>query len=469
MSVAGAAVCLLLAVAIRMGVGRVPQYVAAHQVHLFVIPLIYAFTLYVFDVHLGRRRRDLALWTVTHAGANLLAWCLALMFVYLQGVDRIGRGIFGLFGLLHLVFSMGWRYLWEQTAAQLLPPLRALVVGTGEQAVEVAMMLRSVPGSGMVPVGFVDTGDGKPEERTADLPVHSGTAALREVAEAARADRLILTPPYARDAETLRQLVRCRLDKFEVLDGVELYEAITGRVPLKYVTDYWALLLSLSPRRLVNSTLKRSTDLLLGGVLLAASLPVMGLVALLIKIFSAGPVFYVQERLGQHGRGFPMIKFRTMVVDAEAGNGPMMARENDPRITPLGRVLRKLRLDELPQLINVLCGHMSLVGPRPEREVFVADFSQRVPVFRPGRRQSDAVGAYVFDGWREAIHLYSTRLLVKPGLTGWAQVSYPYASSLDETRTQFEYDLYYIKHQSLLFDLAIMLRTASVLVRPSGR
>jgi lipopolysaccharide/colanic/teichoic acid biosynthesis glycosyltransferase len=446
-------------------------YVIAHPVDLFVIPLIYAFTLYVFDAHVEQRRTrgDLALWIITHAGANLLAWCMALMFVYLQGVDRLGRGIFGLFGLVHLIVSLGWRYLWERTATQLLPPARALIVGTGEPAVAVASLLRSTPGSGLAAVGFVDTGDGKPAEHASDLPVHSGVPALREVADATQAHRLILTQPYPRDAEWFRHLVRCRLDGFEVLEGVDLYEDLTGRVPLKYVDDYMALLLSLSRLRLVNSSVKRATDLLLGGVLLVAFLPVMGLVALLIKMFSPGPIFYLQERMGQHGRGFPMIKFRTMVVDAEAKSGPTMARENDPRITPLGRALRAWRLDELPQLINVLLGHMSLVGPRPEREVFVTDFSQRVPVFRPGRRKSDAAGAYVFDGWREAIHLYSTRLLMKPGLTGWAQVSYPYASTLDETRMQFEYDLYYIKHQSLLFDLAIILRTASVLVRPSGR
>jgi lipopolysaccharide/colanic/teichoic acid biosynthesis glycosyltransferase len=194
----------------------------------------------------------------------------------------------------------------------------------------------------------------------------------------------------------------------------------------------------------------------------------MAAVALAIRLTSHGPILYSQERLGQYGIPFSMIKFRTMVPDAEAQTGPVMATEGDPRITRIGATLRRTRLDELPQIFNILRGEMSLVGPRPERNKFVSEFSSRVPVVRGGRRRGDSAESTFVTGWREAIHLYSLRLLVKPGLTGWAQVNYPYASSMDETREQVAYDLYYIKHQSILFDLSIMLRTASVLVRPSG-
>jgi lipopolysaccharide/colanic/teichoic acid biosynthesis glycosyltransferase len=158
-----------------------------------------------------------------------------------------------------------------------------------------------------------------------------------------------------------------------------------------------------------------------------------------------------------------------MVPNAEERSGPVMSQKNDPRITPVGAFLRWTRLDELPQLVNILRGEMSLVGPRPERDVFVSEFSAKVPLLRPGRRRTDASGTVLMTGWREAIHLYSLRLLVKPGLTGWAQVNYPYASTLEETREQFEYDLYYIKNQSLLLDVAILCRTPFSLVWARGR
>jgi lipopolysaccharide/colanic/teichoic acid biosynthesis glycosyltransferase len=299
--------------------------------------------------------------------------------------------------------------------------------------------------------------------------VYTGVALLRGLAADVGAGYVILTPPYQRDEELVKELVRCRLDGIEVIDAVQLHESLTGRMPIQYVEDQWALFLALSSLRPINPALKRTIDLLGALAGLAVAAPLMLVAAAMVRLSGPGPILYRQERLGRLGRPFQIVKFRTMVPDAEAKTGAVWAEKDDPRVTRLGRLLRWARLDELPQLINVLQGDMSLVGPRPERETFVAGFLQKIPVFRRGRRKGDPDGFEFVGGFREVINLYSTRLLVKPGLTGWAQVKYPYAASLEETRDKFEYDLYYIKNQSLLFDVAILLRTVWMVLNPRGR
>ncbi len=466
-SVGGAIVSLLLAIVIRYRIERLPANILHFETQIFVIPLIYAATFYVFDANAPRNRRDPALLVVTYFCANVVACLVALAFVYLQGLDRLGRGVFGLFATVEAGISIGSRLLLDRVAAHLFPPRRTLIVGPAEEAQKLLRLLRDATNSRLKPVAVLNTSDGKSETEL-DCPVYVGSTALRELATTERADCVVLVPPYKREGDLFRQIAHCRLDGVEVFDAVEVYEATSGRVPLDSVIDYWALFLSLNKIRPVNVTLKRVIDLVFSSILVILAAPLMAMIALLIKALSPGPVFYCQERLGHKGTRFPMIKFRTMIPDAEALTGPVMATANDSRVTPLGRFLREWRLDELPQLINVLRGEMSLVGPRPEREAFATDFGQRVPVFRRALRRNDAEGTYVYAGWREAIHLYPTRLFVKPGLTGWAQVNYPYASSLAETKEQFEYDLFYLQNQSLLFDMSILLRTVGVLIRPTG-
>ncbi len=456
---------LLLAIAIRLGAEGVPAYLTGFKTQILATSLIYAGVFYAFGVEYAAIRRNYSLWIITHVSANTVAWLISLAFVYLQGLDRIGRGVFILFGALHLFISIGWHLLRVRLSDRWIPPKRALVVGSGEPAQIISGILRNSPKWRLYPVALLQVGDEKTETNLEDFPIYKDSATLHEVARMLKADCLILTPLYKRDDDLVMQLVRCRLDGIEILDSDDLYEAITGRISLNVIDDYWAIYLSLGRIRPINPALKRMVDIVLTIGLLPIAAPIIGVVSLLIKILTPGPVFYRQERLGQHGRPFQVLKFRTMVPDAEAKTGAVWAKEDDPRVTPLGRFLRKWRLDELPQLFNVLRGEMSLVGPRPEREIFVFDFLEKVPVFRPGRRKVDCEGTYFFDGWREAINLYSTRLLVKPGITGWAQVNYPYAASLEETREKLEYDLYYVKHQSILFDLSILLRTVMMISR----
>jgi exopolysaccharide biosynthesis polyprenyl glycosylphosphotransferase len=226
-----------------------------------------------------------------------------------------------------------------------------------------------------------------------------------------------------------------------------LYEQLTGRVPIEHVgSGDWAVILPLSSERLTQRlylAAKRLLDIVLAFIGLAGFTLVLPFVALLMQIDSRGAIFYAQERLGRGGRPFRLIKLRTMIPDAEKGTGPVWTQHGDPRITRLGGWLRKTRLDEFPQLVNVLRGEMSIVGPRPERPHFVDLLTQQIPFYR-------------------------TRLAVKPGLTGWAQVCYRYGNSVDDALIKLQYDLYYIRHQSLWLDVVIILRTVGKMITLSG-
>ena len=219
----------------------------------------------------------------------------------------------------------------------------------------------------------------------------------------------------------------------------DFYEDVFRSVPVRHVSAVWLLARGWDSSDHVREASKRLSDVGLALLLLLAGAPLVALVALVQRVVDPGPTFYVQTRVGRYGRPFRMLKLRTMRVDAEAA-GPLWAAPDDPRRTRLGALLRRTRLDELPQVVNILRGEMSFVGPRPERPEFVADLERAVP-------------------------FYSWRHLVRPGLTGWAQINYPYGASLEDAERKLEFDLYYLRHVSLWTDAAIVLRTASEALR----
>ncbi len=237
-------------------------------------------------------------------------------------------------------------------------------------------------------------------------------------------------------------LLSFRVQGIEVLDSVEFYEQLAEKIPVESLNPSHLIFGTGFKRSAVMQTSKTCMDMVysVAGILLA--LPIGIILAILIKLDSEGPVLYRQERIGKNGRPFNLLKFRSMRQDAEGASGPVWASENDPRVTRVGRVMRTLRLDEIPQLLNVLRGEMSFVGPRPEREVFVQQLREKIPY-------------------------YDLRLTVKPGLTGWAQVKYRYGATENDALEKLQYDLYYIKHLSPLFDLTIILDTLGVVI--SGR
>jgi sugar transferase (PEP-CTERM system associated) len=276
-------------------------------------------------------------------------------------------------------------------------------------------------------------------EIAASAPLRSCGVADR--VRAARAGVLVVAADYRRGLD-VRELLECRLRGTEVLDAARFVERALRKVPVGLVRPS-DLVFSAGFRRppwLLYA--RRMVSLVAAVALLLAAAPLLLIAAVLIKLDSPGPVLYTQERVGAGGRPFRMYKLRTMRRDAEAA-GARWAATNDPRVTRVGRLLRRYRVDELPQLVNVLRGEMGVIGPRPERPEFVAQLRQQIPY-------------------------YDLRTLVPPGITGWAQICYPYAASLEEAREKLHYDLYYVKHLSLLLDLTILFHTAKVVLFGRG-
>ena len=221
------------------------------------------------------------------------------------------------------------------------------------------------------------------------------------------------------------------------------YENHLGRIDLDMLSASEWLMTPGFPAGGLTAVLKRLSDIIVGLALLSLTLPLMALTMLAIKIDSPGPVFYRQQRVGRFDKPFTLLKFRSMTADAEAGGNPVWAQRNDPRVTRVGRFIRATRIDELPQLVNVLVGEMSLVGPRPERPHFVEQLSRAIPFYRQ-------------------------RSYVKPGVTGWAQINFPYGASVEDAREKLAYDLYYVKNRSLLLDAAVLVSTVRVVLFGEG-
>jgi exopolysaccharide biosynthesis polyprenyl glycosylphosphotransferase len=340
----------------------------------------------------------------------------------------------GLFLLLVLV-----RWLLARLTAIGFFTQRALIVGSDREAAEAIQLIRRTPQPGIKVYGVIaETPEmvGKPIE---GVPVVGELADLPVAMETYNVTTLIVATSQETEWAVLKQLRPYRYRGVALMDLMALHEQLAKEIPLAYVNDDWLMAASMNNSRLHIAKVKRLMDIVIAlcGLILAA--PLGGVVALLIKLTSRGPVLYRQERLGRESVPFTLLKFRTMRLNAEAETGPVWADDDDPRITAVGRWLRKTRIDEIPQLINVLRGEMSLIGPRPERPEFVRELSEKIP-------------------------FYGERLLVQPGLTGWAQVNFPYTCSVEETRRKLQYDLYYIKHMSFTLDCLVLLRTVKIVL-----
>jgi lipopolysaccharide/colanic/teichoic acid biosynthesis glycosyltransferase len=272
---------------------------------------------------------------------------------------------------------------------------------------------------------------------------HATPRSLYDLVRELEVDILVVAIEDRRDRLPTEQLLHCRLAGIPVREQEAVYEQITGKIAVEALRPSYLIFNEGFSRHPWNELSKRAVDVLLASLLLLLTWPLMIATAIAIRMDSDGPILFSQERVGRDGQLFTLLKFRSMRADAEKMTGPVWATQDDPRITRVGRFIRRTRLDELPQIFNVLAGHMSLVGPRPERQHFVDDLAAKIPYFRQ-------------------------RHIVKPGLTGWAQINYRYGSTFEDALQKLQYDLFYIKNQSLLFDLSILFNTVKIVILRKG-
>lgn len=320
---------------------------------------------------------------------------------------------------------------------------RVLVLGTGAQAAMVHGALLDGARSGMQCVGFLPT-SGPIEHRVPTHQVLSSRMSLADAVREFRVNEVVVAVQQQRGGILpIRELLSCRLQGVLVSDPAGFFERVRGELPLDALKASWLIYGDGFRQSLARRLVKRLFDLVASLVLLVVTAPVMLVTAIAIALESGRPVIFRQERVGLNGRSFVLLKFRSMRTDAEKDGAPKWAAANDPRVTRVGAFIRKVRIDELPQLFNVLKGEMSFVGPRPERPYFVDQLTEKIPY-------------------------YGARHSVKPGITGWAQVRFTYGASLADSIRKLQFDLYYVKNHNLLLDLAILFATIRVVLRGEG-
>ncbi|PKN16214.1 MAG: glycosyl transferase [Deltaproteobacteria bacterium HGW-Deltaproteobacteria-23] len=417
---------------------RVGTFVACISV---LLASSYIFDLYNISKHQSRKQIFFKSFSATVAAFLLLT---AIFFLYPQLF--IGRGLLAIFLTLFLLMQFAWHVLFILGVHHSMLAENILILGANRVAKELGELICATSRFNFSLAGLIKC-DADSESAQVPLEMIVGRAHdLREIVQQKNITRILVALDDRECMEALfKDLYCCKLTGVEINPCAAFYEELTGKVLLSSRKIDEELIYSSSFRhRAVISAVKRLLEVTLLLVILLLTLPFSPLIALLVKLDSSGPILYRQVRVGQWGKEFTLYKFRTMHDNAEFETGPVWAQEDDPRIGRIGRILRKWRIDELPQLFNVLKGEMSLIGPRPERPEFVYKLGADFP-------------------------LYLTRHAVKPGITGWAQVKYTYAASVEDAYVKLAYDLYYIKHASPRLDLIIILETFKVLILGRGR
>jgi sugar transferase (PEP-CTERM system associated) len=357
----------------------------------------------------------------------------------------IGRGVFFIAAVLVISLVITWRLAFTWLAKHVRPRERLLLVGTNPAAIDLARELFERRHElGVEIVGFVDPDPNRVGTAVINPGVVGTVDDIPLLVSRFAVDRVVVSLTEARGRLPMDRLLDIRLRTGVAFDHLaSVYEEYTGKIALENLRPSWLIFSQGFRKTRALMAAKRTIDVTLAILGLITAGPIMILAAGLVKLTSRGPVMYHQERVGLHGRVFTVHKLRTMQHDAEASSGPVWSQPNDVRVTRIGRLLRLTRLDEVPQLWNVLRGEMSLVGPRPERPSFVEQLTASIP-------------------------FYPQRHVVKPGLTGWAQIRYAYGASVEDAVEKLQYDLYYIKNLSIALDLVIVLETIKTVVLRRG-
>lgn len=438
-------VSLLIATAVRfLDLRTVTHYLYATGTfaRFGLVVLVCVLALYyndLYDFRLLNRRSEIFVPLLQALGIA----CLALALLYYVDPDlSLGRGIAMLAAPPIVMFVLGWRLLLDTSGLWLRRPERVLIMGTGAPGISLVRAVHGRSDLALRVVGFLDEKGENIGKSLVNPGIIGATEDVEKVVAQQEIDRVVLSLAERRGRTPVRQLLHLKFAGISVEDAHSLYERLTGRIMLENLSPSWLILSDGFRKPTLMLRAKRVCDVLVSLFGIVLALPLMALIALAIWLETGTPILYRQTRVGLWSHPFEMLKFRSMRQNAEA-NGPCWAAADDRRITLVGRILRGLRLDELPQLYNVLRGQMSLVGPRPERPEFCALLEQEIPYF-------------------------AQRHTVRPGITGWAQIKYQYGASVEEIKTKLEYDLFYIKHLSILLDLAIIFETAKVMLRRRG-
>jgi sugar transferase (PEP-CTERM system associated) len=405
------------------------------------ILILYFYDLY--DYVVMTNRRELMLRMVQALG---IAWALLALLFYFVPQLLIGRGVLVISVPLVIALLIGWRLFIHSLTGHPDIGEKILVVGTGKTALDTAEAVWERRDAGYRIAGFVSENGAKPLQKLGKSIILGKAQQLEEVIRNEKIDRVVIAVRERRGAFPTEALLKMSLaGDISIEECTSFFERITGKVHVDMLRPSWLIFAGRRRDTPIKMAFRELLHRALALIGLVVSLPIAIIAAALIKLESRGPIFYKQERVGKNGRTFNVIKFRSMKLDAEADGKPMWAATNDERVTRIGRIIRKLRIDEIPQFWNILKGEMNFVGPRPERPHFVRQLATE-------------------------ISYYEHRHLVAPGLTGWAQIKYPYGASVNDAIQKLQYDLYYIKNQSLALDMVIVLETIkTVLFGKGGR
>jgi len=407
--------------------------------------MMHLMTFYIFELYDVRIEWKSLKGFLRVLGATFLASIVIVFLYFFLPHWKFGRGIVAIHAIFVILLIYSWRVLFQIFLPVQEPEKKVLILGSGEPCKEIITLLKNEKEKGYKIVCIIDY-LGNTSLAGVEINVISrDDASISEIVKKEGVDLIVVAIEDNLNDNLVTELLECKTLGIRLKDMPTLYKEISGKVPVMNTQGSWFLF---GPdfdkgKRGIQKNIWRMIDFGFGIVGLIVALPLLFVCAVLIKFTSKDPVFFRQVRLGYNEKPFTLIKLRTMHQDAER-NGPQWAKENDPRVTPIGKFLRRSRLDELPQLWNILKGDMSIIGPRPERPEFVKELKRKIPY-------------------------YGLRFAIKPGLTGWAQVNYKYGSSVEDALKKLQYELYYIQERSFILDMLIIIKTIqTVILRPGS-
>jgi sugar transferase (PEP-CTERM system associated) len=375
------------------------------------------------------------------ASAILLA---GLYFLFPNFI--IGEGVFIISLFFIIILIVSWRIGYTRILSMGLFNQKIIIIGSSNTAIEISQEIQEKKDSGYEIAAVITKKDWSDQLCSKEIGMicQESYDSICEISERLAVKKIIVALKEKRGAFPVKELLRCRVKGIDVIEGSTFYEMLTGKLIVDQINPSWLIFSKGFQKSRTQKIIKRAIDLVISLLMLIILLPLIVIVAIIIKLDSKGPILFSQERIGQNRKPYVVHKFRSMRSDAEKGTGPVWAKANDDRITKVGNFIRKTRIDEIPQLWNVLKGEMSLVGPRPERDHFIQELEKIIPY-------------------------YGERFTVKPGLTGWAQVSYGYGATVEDAIEKLNYELFYIKNMSVLMDIMIVARTVKTVIFGMGQ